>query len=427
MKSLQIIEQLPIPIDCHIKYRGMAFDGSILYFTQPASCKICGYDLSLKPIGATSTFRGYSVLCYDTYSRCFWASSDEYKNKIFKLDCFFKEIDYLTIGGKNDPRLIITGIAALEETLLISRSDEIMEVCKSSGQKRRVLHKCQSCAYHALTSCKHYYGYSYEKCGSDCMCISKLDGTTILKCCLEEDYSICDMAVVECGGNCDIYAFTMKKRCYPQLIKFRIFSMDNDLDFCEEDCCTKEKQRPEHYPHHDDCNCYYDTNCGYEEECCSCEIEGDCCSSSCNEEGCDFCLSRDCKFECQNILESIALIETALSCILNAEGEKIQKALKSTDRICDMLEINKSVIKAIAHVTHLEHILYSKLQLVREICPNICEPCNEPCEEPCKKHCNEHYEEPCQKHCNEHYNEPCHKHCNDDFNSHCSCNEEYHC
>ena len=47
--------------------------------------------------------------------------------------------------------------------------------------------------------------------------------------------------------------------------------------------------------------------------------------------------------------------------ILNAEGEKIQKALDSTDNIDDLLAINHSINQTLVNVTHLEHVLFAKL------------------------------------------------------------------
>ncbi|MEG1527869.1 MAG: carboxypeptidase-like regulatory domain-containing protein [Clostridia bacterium] len=64
-----------------------------------------------------------------------------------------------------------------------------------------------------------------------------------------------------------------------------------------------------------------------------------------------------------NIIESIALEETALSHILNAEGEKIQKALEKATSIDELLRVNGSVQCTITDITHLECILYDKLKL----------------------------------------------------------------
>ena len=57
--------------------------------------------------------------------------------------------------------------------------------------------------------------------------------------------------------------------------------------------------------------------------------------------------------------------ETAISHILNAEGEKIQKVL--TLHNCDskdILEVNKSVQDTIDKITDLETILKAKLDLI---------------------------------------------------------------
>ncbi|MEG1996800.1 MAG: hypothetical protein RR036_04740, partial [Oscillospiraceae bacterium] len=44
-----------------------------------------------------------------------------------------------------------------------------------------------------------------------------------------------------------------------------------------------------------------------------------------------------------DIIESVALEQTALSHILNAEGEKIQKIVAAATAPSDMLAVNKSV------------------------------------------------------------------------------------
>lgn len=83
------------------------------------------------------------------------------------------------------------------------------------------------------------------------------------------------------------------------------------------------------------------------------------------------------KIECTNIdkccaasslVQSIALEETAISHILNAEGEKIQKV--PSLHTCDpdqILEVNRSVESMIEKVTSLELVLKSKLDLIMPI------------------------------------------------------------
>jgi hypothetical protein len=60
------------------------------------------------------------------------------------------------------------------------------------------------------------------------------------------------------------------------------------------------------------------------------------------------------------VIESVALVETALSHILNAEGEKLQKAIEIAKSIEDLLCINNSINRTITNVTHLEQVIYSK-------------------------------------------------------------------
>lgn len=63
-----------------------------------------------------------------------------------------------------------------------------------------------------------------------------------------------------------------------------------------------------------------------------------------------------------DIIESVALQETALSHILNAEGEKIQKVVAMSDVTPEVLmAVNKSVESMLGAVSRLEMILQSKL------------------------------------------------------------------
>ena len=59
-----------------------------------------------------------------------------------------------------------------------------------------------------------------------------------------------------------------------------------------------------------------------------------------------------------DIIESVALQETALSHILNAEGEKIQKVVAMSDVTPEVLmAVNKSVESMVGAVSRLEMIL----------------------------------------------------------------------
>lgn len=72
-----------------------------------------------------------------------------------------------------------------------------------------------------------------------------------------------------------------------------------------------------------------------------------------------------------SLLQSIALEETAISHILNAEGEKLQKAIAMSEcSHTDLLEVNKSVEDMVDKITALEIVLKAKLDIVNPILEN---------------------------------------------------------
>jgi hypothetical protein len=66
------------------------------------------------------------------------------------------------------------------------------------------------------------------------------------------------------------------------------------------------------------------------------------------------------------------MMETALSHVLNALGEKLQKSCQISENICDLMEVNKAVNKTIMNITQLEHILYAKLDTISSLSSNNC-------------------------------------------------------
>lgn len=72
-----------------------------------------------------------------------------------------------------------------------------------------------------------------------------------------------------------------------------------------------------------------------------------------------------------NIIESIAMEESSLSHILNAESEKIMNAVDNPETTADqLLAINRSVKSTINAITRIETMLQAKLELFQ---PMICE------------------------------------------------------
>lgn len=82
------------------------------------------------------------------------------------------------------------------------------------------------------------------------------------------------------------------------------------------------------------------------------------------------------KIECEHIdkccaatslLQSIALEEAAISHILNAEGEKLQKEISISCNLNELIEINTSVENMVDKLIALETVLKTKLELIRPL------------------------------------------------------------
>ncbi len=69
----------------------------------------------------------------------------------------------------------------------------------------------------------------------------------------------------------------------------------------------------------------------------------------------------------EDLVVSVALEQTALAHILNAEGEKIQKAVAISDDIDALLRVNASVQETISQTIKLETILTEKLKTAKEL------------------------------------------------------------
>ncbi|HIU76296.1 MAG TPA: hypothetical protein IAC62_10465 [Candidatus Pelethocola excrementipullorum] len=140
--------------------------------------------------------------------------------------------------------------------------------------------------------------------------------------------------------------------------------LEDDISSCEN--YNREKVRERKRDSNRDCNSDCECDRG-----CDCNPNCDCCKRDCSS-----CPKKDCccqtrEKNCSKILESIALEEAGIAHILNAEGEKIQKAVElATDTSC-LLKANDSLIKTLRYITHLEQTLYAKLDQVLSNC-NCC-------------------------------------------------------
>ena len=77
---------------------------------------------------------------------------------------------------------------------------------------------------------------------------------------------------------------------------------------------------------------------------------------------------RDCRDEvCADMVESVARVECALSHILNAEGEKLQKIIACSDDLETILCASEKVNDTLQNITQLEQALYNKLAIMNKL------------------------------------------------------------
>lgn len=336
----------PIPVDCCTPINHVAFDGCDYFCTIRCKCEIIRFDPRNSALHSYCTCREYDCICYDYLDHCFWASSRECYGMLYKLDCSMNEIDCIKISTDNG---IITGISyqCCKDVLIVSFSCAVLQVEKNCEHTKVILTAKGYCIMDVLSICpgmlltvlmdNKFYILVLDENGEQTACYG-IDGPSFPQ----------NLIFNPCMPVCQkaqILAFVRKKNCYPYLCKCSISL--SDLGFIP--CC-----------------------CNYKicEECC------------CDDKPCpDF-------DACADIMESIALMETALSHILNAEGETIQKVLAETDDIDRIMCVNREVNKTIVYVTHLEHTLYSKLSALCDcgLCGDLCgEGCDMDCG--CHSHC----------------------------------------
>lgn len=328
----------PLLVGCCNKINHIAFDGCNYFCTLSCKCEIIKLNACYECQTIYHTCRQYDCICYDWCEHCFWASSKDCTTVLFKLDCSMNEIDLVYIKNVACSGYI-TGLSynCCNDTIIVSFTSSVVSVNKDCGETERlyfsktdwIMGVGKLCGFYCLIVLRENQ-YSFEVFNH---CFQKLHCYTV---CAE------NLPVNFIFNPCKYFSekprievFMLKNCQYPYIYEivlpeeYKDIQCNNCNNFCKKCCC-------DHVP------------CG--------------CGSHCD------------------IVESIAMVETAISHILNAEGEKIQKVLSETDDIDQILCVNDHVNQTIIHVTHLEQILYDKL-IASSNCEkeSTCQTCPDPC------------------------------------------------
>ena len=326
----------PIVVEGNQKIKYFAFDGCYYYFTVCNKCQILKYNLKLNFKKCFDVYREYKNICYDFKENCFWVSAENCHNKIFKLDCDMNEIDSISISCHQKLGCEITGISfnCYTNKIVVSFPFGFLEIDKNSSICTPIY--CNHNIF--ITSVLSISpGYLITAFSNNNQCIYTLNEYGEI---VESNETPCNM--------------TIKNMIFNPCLNHGDFLGEVDYLICKNGCYFFICKNSVEY-------------CDLGFELCPCNLE---ICKDCHPNKPDV----PCGDPCADIIESVALMEASLAHILNAEGEKLQKVLATTDDIDKILCVNKEVNKVVINATHLEHVLHAKLQSIDELCccKDIC-------------------------------------------------------
>ncbi|MEG0994512.1 MAG: hypothetical protein RSE91_00880 [Bacilli bacterium] len=363
---IKIVSKAPLANNPLSPYTGAYFVCSKYILMDPTNSQIIEYDKEENTRKIIPVSSPYASITMDSSNNCFFMTLVNDKNKIYKTNKNYQEIDTINLNVTKEYENLINAIDFNDMTrkMMITNDKKVYTVLENGsfiqseisnnavntllGGNNVTLSKtvnycgCSSsvptCLKRNYFSCAAYLCdkkyVAYTRDNSSYIALISLNGNIISNEYVDDDIVINSMFFV--NGKLQLLVTRSKK--YNYIYKTDFSCCINENNFCKDHCCLDDKE--------------------YVEE-------------ICKEKSEEYMEIIDDKVECNDhisIIESIALIETALSHILNAEGEKIQKAIEMTSSTCELLEVNNSVNEVIKNVTFLEHVLYNKLELSSRCC-----------------------------------------------------------
>lgn len=330
----------------------IAFDGCGFALPSAQGCGITKLDGSFCPIETLCTTRKYTFLCFDQRERCYWASAED-SPVLYQLDRWFCEIGCIKLLCQHNCHLCGISCDPCYGTLLLLYPDFIEYVDPCTGECQRFPNCTQAemnlgiqalCGGYLLAYLKHDMQYIAAHCPG---CGPQAEF------CIPRGYSFEAMFLREqCherNPGCTRYevGLLLRRQCDQELVQLWMW-----VTCCGEHTppcppvppcpptppCPPIPPYPPYPPH---------------TPCLPC-----CCG----------------KYE---IMHSVALEEAGLAHILNAEGEKLQKVVAESTSVEELLKVNESVRRTITQITLLEGQLYSKLDVLTDICEED-DPCDNP-------------------------------------------------
>jgi hypothetical protein len=361
---ISIIKKIPL-LNCEENlYTGVIFKNCFYNFLNPKFKLVDIYNCKLKKEHSINLCNGYKSITNSKNCNLFYTVKNDDDENLYIVDSKYNEIDKIKLNISNNYKSDIKSITYDEDKnkIIIALKNKVYsvtidgdfikeEISKSSLEKistkyikTNIVRGLNGCCQNTTSSIYEPYITSV---GIFCnkLFITYIKDNSLYLSELSNNGNIVDTYYID--DNIEVNAiFDVNKNMQLLVTKQEKYNYIYITDYC----CENKK-----------CINNYCLICkdNFEEDC---YLE---CENECNEE-CYLECENECRDYDADVIESIALIETALSHILNAEGEKIQKAVCLSDNVCDLIKTNDSVSKTITNITLLEQILLNKLELVHK-------------------------------------------------------------
>lgn len=333
MNPLTFISETPLPGTNNNKCKSLAFDGKYFYAAVPASCKIFIYNINLRLVDCIKTNKGYDSLCYDNINKCFWASSNNFYSRVFKLNMELVEIDSLPLPLCSS---VVCDISynCSENTLLVAYTDRVLEVSIVSSCNYVVRQRRSNLFYLSVLSISPFYMSAYLKNCLQSIGLYTNNNTELSIIHTPNEYTVDSMVFVPKSDVTYVYILCTKNGCYPYILKYslslnNIYSCNYNI-LSRNECCDTVK----------DANSISDTS--------DTMVKSDKLTTDNSSE----------------MIKSLLSMQDNLSNILKAQSTKIMNLVEYNANIDDVLLVNQSVNDTIINILNAENIIHSNLKLL---------------------------------------------------------------
>lgn len=351
---IKIIKKIPLLNLKNQFYIGASYSNEKFYFLQSNNHNIDSFDKSYNKVSNITTQTSYTTVCNANDKNLIYLTKHNDNNYLYVANCEYIEIDKIKLKvpkkyideiksiayDKNKNCLFIltkknlysitTDGYFIKDELLEESIKELAYIRNETSVIRNLNGGCTSKSLQIIepnfTSvaiiCNNKY-IAYIK--NNCSYISEISnsGHIVKTYYIEENIEINSILNVDNK----VKLLVTKKENYSyiyitDLIFLDAWYYENDIDELETICLLDENKQHK------------------------------CCGK---------CKNKDKKAD---IIKSIALIESAISHILENEGKKIDISISNINNTEDFLKVNDSINRVINNIIILEQILYCKLELI---------------------------------------------------------------